>query len=121
LKPGGKMYVAVPFLQPFHGYPDHYYNMTSSGLKNLFSKQMVIEESGVPNSGSPIWSLSWFLRSYMNGLSGSVAERFGKMTVEELMRSSPAQMGEDYVQDLSERAIEELASVNFLIAEKVLE
>jgi len=118
LKPGGKLYVAVPFLQPFHAYPDHYYNMTSNGLKNLFSDNMRIVESGIPASGTPIWSLSWFLRSYMNGLSGPVAERFSKMTVEELMRSAPEQMEEDHVLDLSERTQEELASVNYLIAKK---
>lgn len=37
-KPGGTLYAVVPFLQPFYGYADHYYNMTSSGLKNLFSE-----------------------------------------------------------------------------------
>jgi hypothetical protein len=26
----------VPFLQPLHGYPHHYYNMTGEGLRNLF-------------------------------------------------------------------------------------
>lgn len=118
LKPGGNLYVAVPFLQPFHGYPDHYYNMTSSGLRNLFSDRMRIVKSGVPAAGMPIWSLSWFLRSYFNGLSESVAGRFSKMTVEELMRPSLEQMKEEYVQDLSERAQDELASVNYLIATK---
>ncbi|MGZ3697159.1 MAG: methyltransferase domain-containing protein, partial [Bdellovibrionota bacterium] len=28
LKPGGYFYCEVPFLQPVHGYPHHYYNMT---------------------------------------------------------------------------------------------
>ena len=36
LKPGGIVLAVVPFLQPFHGYPNHFYNMTSNGLKNLF-------------------------------------------------------------------------------------
>lgn len=38
LKPGGKLFCAVPFLQPFHGYPSHYYNMTHVGLANLFRR-----------------------------------------------------------------------------------
>ncbi|MEQ1632427.1 MAG: class I SAM-dependent methyltransferase [Planctomycetota bacterium] len=32
LKPGGRARVDVAFLQPYHAYPDHYFNMTKSGL-----------------------------------------------------------------------------------------
>lgn len=32
LKPGGRVRVDVAFLQPYHAYPDHYFNMTKSGL-----------------------------------------------------------------------------------------
>ena len=39
LKPGGRLLVAVPFLQPEHGYPEHYFNMTRSGLPSLVSGQ----------------------------------------------------------------------------------
>ncbi|MDC3335743.1 class I SAM-dependent methyltransferase, partial [Opitutales bacterium] len=36
LKKDGKLYCVVPFMSPYHDFPDHYYNMTQSGLKNLF-------------------------------------------------------------------------------------
>ncbi len=36
VRPGGRLYASAPFLQPYHGYPHHYYNMTASGLENLF-------------------------------------------------------------------------------------
>jgi len=36
LKPGGRLMCAVPFLQPEHGYPHHYFNMTRMGLAELF-------------------------------------------------------------------------------------
>jgi SAM-dependent methyltransferase len=32
LKPGGRLRADAAFLQPFHAYPDHYFNMTRSGL-----------------------------------------------------------------------------------------
>ena len=38
LKRGGELECSVPFLQPLHGYPHHYYNMTSQGLRH-FSTQ----------------------------------------------------------------------------------
>ncbi|WP_231639372.1 class I SAM-dependent methyltransferase [Sphingomonas profundi] len=36
LKPGGKLFVDWPFLQPVHGYPSHYYNATREGLRRMF-------------------------------------------------------------------------------------
>lgn len=119
LKPGGILYVAVPFLQPFHGYPDHYYNMTSSGLKNLFSDKLQIIECSVPLSGLPIWCLSWFLNSYIRGLPEKVAEEFKNMKVSDLLNQPIEYLEEDFVRQLSLEANEELACVNCLIAKKI--
>lgn len=118
LKPGGVLYAAVPFLQPFHGYPNHYYNMTSSGLKNLFSRTLDIVECGIPGGGQPIWSLSWFLSSYLAGLPLDLAEQFKNMTVAELALMPTPYLGADFVTKLSPKAKEELACVNFLLATK---
>ncbi len=41
LKPGGLVSLDAAFLQPFHGYPDHYFNMTRNGLR------LVVEQSGL--------------------------------------------------------------------------
>ena len=37
LKPGGKVFVLTAFMQHMHGFPDHYFNMTTSGLERIFS------------------------------------------------------------------------------------
>lgn len=37
LKPGGKVFILTAFMQHMHGYPNHYFNMTTSGLKRIFS------------------------------------------------------------------------------------
>ena len=117
LKPGGTLYVSVPFLQPFHGYPDHYYNMTSSGLKNLFPQLQVVE-SGVPVPGLPIWSLSWFLNSYLRGLPSDVAEKLKTMKISELLDSPISYLKEDFVRQLAPEVNEELAASNYMIAKK---
>jgi hypothetical protein len=49
LKPGGRIYACVPFLQPEHGYPSHFYNMSRQGLSNLF-RGLEIEQHSVPRS-----------------------------------------------------------------------
>lgn len=38
LRPGGKAFAATPFLQSFHGYPDHYQNFTPTGHRRLFER-----------------------------------------------------------------------------------
>ncbi|MFC2100996.1 Fe-S-containing protein [Bacteroidota bacterium] len=118
LKPGGIFYIAVPFLQPFHGYPDHYYNMTINGLKNLFSEQILIDESGVLKSGLPIWALSWFLNSYANGLPKKVRKRFLNYKVRDLLKDPQIYYEEEFVEQLHPETIQELACVNYIIGKK---
>ena len=48
VRPGGKVYASAPFLQPYHGYPHHYYNMTASGLENLFDERVHGRPAGGP-------------------------------------------------------------------------
>jgi SAM-dependent methyltransferase len=38
LRPGRLAFAATPFLQAFHGYPDHYQNFTLSGHRRLFER-----------------------------------------------------------------------------------
>jgi SAM-dependent methyltransferase len=115
VRPGGTMYVAVPFLQPYHGYPHHYYNMTLTGLENLFTQWFRIDESGSPPYGWPVWTLTWFLNSYVDGLPPETAQRFKEMKVGELMQPGDRYLADDFVQDLSPDATFELASVNYLV------
>ncbi len=46
LRPGGSAYTLAAFLQPLHGYPDHYFNATESGLRRLFSDDFEVVEAG---------------------------------------------------------------------------
>jgi len=109
VRPGGKLYAGAPFLQPYHGYPHHYYNMTASGLENLFSGAFEIEQLGVPDEALPIWALSWFLNSYVAGLPVEAAERFRKLTVEELRAPAYEFLDRDFVTELRASTNIELA------------
>jgi SAM-dependent methyltransferase len=109
VRPGGKLYASTPFLQPYHGYPHHYYNMTASGLQNLFDDAFEVEQLATPASALPIWALSWFLNSYVAGLPSVVAERFRKLTVEELMAPADELLDRDWVTQLRPSTNIELA------------
>ncbi len=116
LKPGGDLYVAVPFLQPFHGYPNHYYNMTTSGLKGLFASGFSNVECGVLEAGHPIHALTWMLNSYANGLGPQEKEEFTNLKISEILE---ADTKANYVKSLSEYAMEELSCVNYLTGTKL--
>jgi len=119
LKPGGIVYAVVPFLQPVHGYPEHYFNMTPSGLRRLFQAKGAVEMQFIPAAGQPIFTLDWFLRSYLNGLPPEAAERFAAMSVREILDAGVlTHLDADYVRGLAEGTRVELASTTAAFVRK---
>jgi SAM-dependent methyltransferase len=119
MKPGARLYCVVPFLQPLHGYPHHYYNMSIEGLRNLFVDKLHIEKQEVIASGLPIWTLSWILNSWAAGLTGEVKEDFLNMKVSDLLDSPINYLGKGFVTELSAEKNIELACTTALIATKI--
>jgi SAM-dependent methyltransferase len=118
LKPGGELICCVPFLQPLHGYPHHYYNMTSQGLKNLFSDHLVIDEATVFESILPIWSLTWILRSWADGLQGKTMDDFMQMKIADLLENPVTYLNMPFVKELSKEKNLEIASATVVFAHK---
>ncbi|HEX2851865.1 MAG TPA: class I SAM-dependent methyltransferase [Opitutaceae bacterium] len=118
LKPGGTLYVAVPFLQHYHGYPHHYYNMSHQGLANLFAGTLDVKEQRVLESGRPIWMLSWFLQIYCEGLPAAEREKFKRMTVADFLADPGTQLARDFVTKLPEETNFKLATTTVLLAVK---
>lgn len=119
LKPGGELYCVLPFMQPYHGYPNHYYNATSAGLRNLFPT-LDIERAEVAGGGTPIFGLTWILQWWLGGLPPQAAERFASMTVRELAVDPMTLLPEPFVTDLSVEMRERLACANMIRARKPL-
>ncbi|GEP02702.1 class I SAM-dependent methyltransferase [Methylobacterium oxalidis] len=44
LKPGGEVLVDTAFMQPLHGDPSHYFNMTKYGLRKIFAGFEILSE-----------------------------------------------------------------------------
>lgn len=117
LKPGGELMCVAPFLQPLHGYPHHYYNMTGPGLLNLF-EPLAEKRTEIYGALRPVWALNWFLNSYSAGLPPEHRERFQAMTVAELMAAPATLEPEAFVTALGAEASTELASAHALFARK---
>lgn len=117
LKPGGDLVCCVPFLQPLHGYPHHYYNMTYQGLQNLFPT-LAERRIEVYGATQPIWALTWMLSSYANGLPEDVRRLFLDLKVSDLVGSPAALSMTPIVTALSAEANYQLAAANVLFGRK---
>ncbi|NLS19912.1 class I SAM-dependent methyltransferase [Rhizobium sp. P40RR-XXII] len=117
LKPGGELYCAVPFLQPLHGYPHHYYNMSHQGLRSLFDPLEVIEQD-VLDSTSPIFSLTWILERWAKQLPDEDRAAFENLKVKDLIDSPWNLRDKPWAANLPKAAQFELASATILRARK---
>jgi hypothetical protein len=90
--------------------------MTSQGLVNLFSEHCDIRDASVPEYGTPIWTLSWFLNSYLAGLPPETREEFRRMRVDELLESAGSYRDSDFVRQLSAEKNFELACTTSVTA-----
>ncbi len=120
LKPGGQLYCVVPFLQPYHGFPHHYYNMTYQGLGNLFEGHLKIDRHVLLTSGLPIWSLTWILKRWHEGLPESTKQEFLDMRVADLIGEPGSYLGMPFVAMLPDALNAELASTTGIMASKAL-
>jgi SAM-dependent methyltransferase len=118
LKPGGTLYASVPFLQPYHGYPHHYYNMTHQGLAELFAGRLEIREQQVLGSGHPVWTLGWILRRYAESLPEETRRAFTTMRVGDFLGDPAALLTRDFAAQLPPEAQRELASATVLVGVK---
>ena len=62
LKPGGKVFAFVPFMQPFHAAPNDYTRWTRSGIRELFS-QFTIEDTWI--GGGPTSGMLWVVQEWL--------------------------------------------------------
>lgn len=118
LKPGGQVLAVVPLLAPVHAYPDHFYNMTSEGLLNLFTPEIEVVERKVPESGLPIWALTWILRSWAEALPPETRDAFLRLRVADLLGEGPEYLERDFVKQLPQSKNFELAGTTLLLGRR---
>lgn len=122
LRPGGELYCSVPFLQPFHGYPHHYFNMTKSGVRSLFEKGIHIEGQEVIDSLLPIFTLCWIISSWGDGLDKRSRDEFLNMQIKDFYNVMPdikKEFNRPFVHNLSEEKKFELACGTVIYGKKL--
>lgn len=119
LKPGGLVRIDWPFLQPFHGYPHHYFNATSKGTISQFEDACDILSAETRPWQHPIFSLGWMLDEWRTGLNGETRLAFDQMTVAELAtRSREEMLLHPFCQQLSPAVQDVISAGTTLIARK---
>jgi hypothetical protein len=89
LKPGAKLIVDWPFLQPVHGYPNHYFNATDRGATETFERLGAEVESYVPSWLHPVFSLHWILDWWQSGLGSTDRDAFMDLSVSDILARDP--------------------------------
>lgn len=118
LKPGGWLKCCVPFLQPLHGFPHHYFNMTHEGLRTLFEGRLSIERQEVPPPMHPVWGIAWQLRSWADGLPAKTRKQFMHMRVQDLIAHPIGLLEQPFARDLPKEKQFELAAATLLFGRK---
>ncbi len=121
VKPGGRIFIDWPFLQPFHGFPSHYYNATGMGLKNMFDDAFEIEQlKSYDEFQGADATLSWVLNWFIDGIENNeIKNKLMTMTVRELNSLKP--QGEFYracLNSMRDDTKRNLACGNTLIARR---
>jgi SAM-dependent methyltransferase len=119
LKPGGKVMIDWPFLQPIHGYPSHYFNATREGLTSIFQDHgFVVEHAYTGQHQSASYTIQWVLAAFCHHLKNpELRHEFAQHRVEDLVRMSPLDpWWQKFLSALPPSGYSELACGNMLVA-----
>lgn len=90
VKPGGKIFIDWPFLQPVHGYPSHYYNATPEGLRALFERDFAISSVQTGPHQGPDFTINWIVGGLLRAIRDpAVRQAVAAKTVAELVEQAP--------------------------------
>jgi hypothetical protein len=92
--------------------------MSSQGLANLFCNFLEIDSVEVYESILPIWTLTWIIRSWANGLEGKTKDEFLQLRISDLMETADRYLNRPFVKELPREKNFELASGTVLFAHK---
>lgn len=118
LKPGGLVYSMVPLMEPFHGYPNHFYNMTVEGHKNVFGPAYEPLDATVPLSGNAMHALSGLLLAWQRGLAPAAREEFLNLRIGDLLGAPDDYAQRDFVRHLSPEVAMDIAAMTCLLGRK---
>ncbi|MEN9373778.1 MAG: Ubiquinone/menaquinone biosynthesis C-methyltransferase UbiE [Pseudomonadota bacterium] len=110
LKPGGLVKIDTAFLQPEHGYPYHFFNVTETGLLHWL-RDFDVQWSGIEPHQHPKWALSWFLDVYLDYIGEEQAAVLRGISVGQLFDALQRHQANEPCSAQEQRAIAALDSI----------
>jgi SAM-dependent methyltransferase len=87
LKPGGTFRIDTAFMQGYHGFPGHYYNMTPQAVETHLVGDFNLRDSFVPNSATPLMAMEMIISRYLGCVSWDLRERLESMSLRDFLRA----------------------------------
>jgi SAM-dependent methyltransferase len=113
MKPGAEIYIETAFLQPYHAYPHHYFNMTTRGVEKVF-EAFEKKDVGVQPWQGPLFTLSWVLRRWTEMMPPDERAKFESTTVKAILEESASNpFSRKWLGSFGPKENEELASAVF--------
>lgn len=75
LKPGGIFRIDTAFMQSYHGFPGHFYNMTPQAVETQLAGDYDLLESYVPESSSPLMTVTMAIDRYLGYLTAELQKK----------------------------------------------
>ncbi len=115
--PGGLYLIDTAFLQSYHGFPAHYFNMTPLAVESFLADDFLLEDSHVPGSATPVQTFVDLTERLLGALSKQSRLRMKRMPLRDLleMLKGDAQFRGQLLQEFSEYSTRSLAA-SFVIA-----
>ncbi|RDJ25393.1 class I SAM-dependent methyltransferase [Bosea caraganae] len=85
LKEGGEFYIDTAFLQGYHGYPSHFFNMTIQAAETHLVDDFILLESTIPTPGSPLEAVSTITRRFLEAIPAADAKRLRAMSLSDAL------------------------------------
>ncbi|MEW6570847.1 MAG: class I SAM-dependent methyltransferase [Nitrospirota bacterium] len=120
LKHDGIFRIDTAFMQSFHGFPEHYFNMTPLAVETFLADDFILEESYVPDSATPLKSLIDLVERFISFLSNKDKQYFMTCSMEkamDMMKSDPSRKNV-LLSNFSEYALRSMAASFVVTARK---
>lgn len=118
LERGGRLFVDVPFLAPYHGFPAHYQNFTDSGLAALLGRFEKLE-AGIHPHQEPWVAIGWILRCAREGLpNDELRATFDSAKLSDLLGAVALGAPPAWLHPLSDSARRTIAAGSFFYGKK---
>ncbi len=120
IKDGGSFYIDTAFLQGYHGFPNHYFNMTSQAVETYLVDGFSLIYSGVGDNETVGYTLQELLRRFRDSLPTDKAAILSDMSIGQLIKEFEADSSRKnrFINTLSEFSHRALAAGVVVIAQK---